>query len=140
MPRKKASRSTVTVSRPRAPSPARGGPVVVVRTAAQKTAKRIGRARASGRGASSFKSKLLGNAIGGFGVGFLEKSFGAKIPSIPVVGRKGAIAIGMYLFAPKNEIAQNIGTAAAALSGYEMAKEGKISGYDDDYDDDDDDD
>ena len=67
-------------------------------------------------------------AVGGFGVGFLEKQFGDKIPSLPLVGRKGAIALGIYFWNPKNKIARDVGVAAAAICGYELGSTGSISG------------
>lgn len=78
------------------------------------------------------KTQMFGLFAGGFGVGFLEKTFGNKIPSLPLVGRKGAVAIVIAIMNPKEKILQDIGKAAAALSGYELAKEGKISGIDGD--------
>ena len=82
---------------------------------------------------------MQGAALGGFGVGIVEKTFGDKLPSLPYVGRKGAIALAVYFLQPKTKLLQDVGLAAAALSGYEFAKDGKVSGvgYDDDYDDDD---
>lgn len=74
--------------------------------------------------------------MGGFGVGFIEKNFGDKLPSLPVVGTKGAIAIGCYLFGAKHPLVRDVGIAAAAMAGYQFAKEGKVSGDGDDYDDD----
>jgi len=74
--------------------------------------------------------------MGGFGVGIVEKMFGDKLPTLPLIGRKGAIALAVYFLEPKTKLLQDIGLAAAALSGYEFAKTGSVSG--DDYDDDDD--
>ncbi len=84
----------------------------------------------------------MGGAIGGFGVGFIEKTWGDKIPAVPYIGRKGAIALAIYFWNPKSTIAKDIGVAAAVLSGYELARDGSISGedWDDQYEGDDDDD
>ena len=71
--------------------------------------------------------------MGGAGVGLVEKYFGDKIPTLPVVGRKGAVALAVYFFKPKSKLVQDIGVAAAAMSGYEFVKDGKISGDDEDY-------
>lgn len=75
-------------------------------------------------------------AVGGFGVGFIEKTWGAQIPSLPWVGRKGAVALAIYFLNPKSKELRSVGVAAAAISGYELGSQGKISG--EDYDDDDD--
>jgi len=86
---------------------------------------------------------MLGAGAGGFGVGFIEKNWGSQIPSLPFVGRKGAIALGIYFFSPKSRILQDVGIAAAAIAGYELGSTGQIQGEDDYYvldgDDDDDD-
>jgi hypothetical protein len=93
------------------------------------------RRRVSGAlgGTHSIKKRITGSAMGGFGVGFIEKTFGDKIPTLPYVGRKGAIALAVYFMEPKSEILRDVGIAAGALAGYELAKDGSISG-DDDYD------
>lgn len=72
---------------------------------------------------------MIGVGLGGFGVGFLEKTFGDKIPTLPVVGKKGAIAIAAYYFADsKRGWVEDVGIAAAALAGYEFGTTGKITG------------
>ena len=70
---------------------------------------------------------MIGHAAGGFAVGFIEKSF-PNLPTLPLVGRKGAIAIGAMLLAGKHPIIADIGLAAAAISGYELGSSGVISG------------
>lgn len=67
-------------------------------------------------------------ALGGFAVGIVEKSFGDKLPSLPVVGRKGAIALGVYFFNPKSGLIRDLGVAAATLAGYEFGKTGTVTG------------
>lgn len=84
-------------------------------------------------------------AVGGFGVGFIEKQWGDQIPELPFLGRKGTIAAFIYFMEPKQQWLQDIGVAAAAISGYELGKTGSVSGIEDPYygegwDDDDDDD
>jgi hypothetical protein len=81
---------------------------------------------------SSLKSRMSGAAMGGLGVGLIEKTF-PNLPTLPMVGRKGALALAIYFMEPKEKILQDIGMAAAALAGYEFGKTGTISGaYDDD--------
>lgn len=125
----------------------RSGGVVVVQPSAPPARRRssgMTRVRSAGRsirrrvsgafsGSASIKKRITGSAMGGFGVGFIEKTFGDKIPTLPYVGRKGAIALAVYFLEPKSEILRDVGIAAGALAGYELAKEGSISG-DDDYD------
>ena len=75
-------------------------------------------------------------AGGGFGVGFIEKQFGDKIPTLPLVGRKGAIALAVYFMKPKSGLLQDVGKAAAAIAGYELGKTGVVTGEGDEWDDD----
>lgn len=78
----------------------------------------------------SLQKRMMGGFLGGFGVGMIEKYFGDKLPSLPYLGRKGTIAAAVYFLKPKEKLLQDIGLAAACLSGYEFGKEGKVSGED----------
>jgi len=64
-------------------------------------------------------------------IGMAEKSGVLdKLPEIPFVGRKGAIALGAYYWAKHGggSLARDVCIVAAALCGYEYGKEGSISG------------
>lgn len=68
-------------------------------------------------------------ALGGFLYGFIEKTFGAKIPSIPIVGKSGAIALGAYWLGGRSPgIVADIGNAASVIAGYSFGSTGKVSG------------
>ena len=125
----RAPSKTVTVQR-RAPARATGGggSVVVVRESVGKATRAVGRRRLSGAAGSGLQKRMQGMALGGLGVGFIEKHFGNQLPSLPMVGRKGAIALAVYFFKPKSPMLQDIGVAAACLAGYQFAKENKIDG------------
>ena len=70
-------------------------------------------------------------AIGAFVIGMIEKQ-GTNIPTVPVLGRKGTIALGAYfLGGQKPGLARDVCLAATALAAFEFAKEGKVSGDDD---------
>lgn len=73
----------------------------------------------------------MGVVIGGAILGWVEKNYGAKLPSVPVLGVKGTIAIGAY-FAHKNgmarEITRDVCIAAASTAGYQLGLQGKVSG------------
>lgn len=58
----------------------------------------------------------------------------AKLPAVPLVGRKGLLAIGAYYYSKHGggKLARDIAIAAAALSGYELGTKGSISGNNDD--------
>jgi precorrin isomerase len=70
---------------------------------------------------------MIGHAVGGFAVGFLEKSF-PNLPSLPIVGKKGAIAIGAYLLRNQSPILVDVALSAAAISGYQLGSTGSVTG------------
>lgn len=102
------------------------------RAASSPKRRRGGRRRGHSVGAVT-GSHVLGVGLGGAIIGFVEKSFGASIPVIPIVGRKGAITLLAY-FAARNRwggaIARDAAIAGAAICGYELGKDGKVSGDD----------
>jgi len=63
--------------------------------------------------------------------GFLEKQW-PGMPTLPLVGKSGTIALLSYFLAPKMPILRDVGVAAAAIAGYTLGKTGVISGLDDD--------
>lgn len=85
-----------------------------------------------GYGRSSKSKHLMGVAIGGFAYGIIEKSF-PTLPTLPIVGKSGTVALAVYFFGGSNELVNDVGIAAAAIAGYSLGKTGVISGggYDD---------
>jgi hypothetical protein len=73
------------------------------------------------------KTKTFAIAAAGFALGFLDKS-GTAIPTIPLLGKAGTIAAGLYFFAPAGGIWADAMVAAAAIAGYELGFKGSISG------------
>ena len=64
-------------------------------------------------------------------VGMAEKSGVLdNLPEIPVVGRKGVLAIVAYYWARHGggPMARDVAIVAASLCGYEWGKEGKVTG------------
>jgi len=96
-----------------------------------------GRRRSGGRsilgGSSNVQTRMIGHAVGGFAVGFLEKSF-PNLPRLPIVGKKGAIAIGAYLLRNQSPILLDVALAAAAISGYQLGSSGTVTGDEDSLD------
>ena len=96
-----------------------------------------GRRRSGGRsilgGGSNVQTRMIGHAVGGFAVGFLEKSF-PNLPRLPIVGKKGAIAIGAYLLRNQSPILLDVALAAAAISGYQLGSSGTVTGDEDSLD------
>lgn len=74
---------------------------------------------------------MLGVGLGGAIFGFVEKNFGASIPQVPILGRKGTITLLAY-FAARNRwggaLSRDAAIAGAAICGYELGKDGKVSG------------
>lgn len=129
MARRKASTrkvgGTTLVMVPSSNAPVRRSP----RRRSSGGGRRVVRRRRSsgGGGGITLRNRMIGHAVGGFAVGFIEKSF-PNLPTLPIIGRKGAIAIGAMLLAGKHPIIADIGLAAAAISGYELGSTGAISG------------
>jgi len=68
-------------------------------------------------------------ALGGFIYGYLEKTFGASIPALPVIGKSGAIALGAYFLGGKSPgLIADVGNAASVIAGYSFGSTGKVSG------------
>lgn len=74
---------------------------------------------------------MLGAGIGGAVFGFVEKSF-PTMPTVPILGRAGTIALVSYMLAKRGGmgggILRDMALAGAAIAGYELGKDGKISG------------
>ncbi len=79
-------------------------------------------------------NKLLGVGLGGAIFGYIEKTF-PNLPTLPMVGRSGTIAIAAYFISKQGgmghgSIVKDVGIAAAAITGYQLGKTGKVSGDD----------
>jgi hypothetical protein len=72
---------------------------------------------------------MMAVGLGGLIYGFLEKQW-PTMPTVPIIGKSGTIAIGCYFFGPKSGIVRDVGLAAAAIAGYSFGKSGVVSGYD----------
>jgi len=74
---------------------------------------------------------MLGSAIGGAIFGFVEKTF-PTLPTVPILGRAGTIALAAYFLGRNSHmgggIVRDVALAAAAVAGYELGKDGKVSG------------
>ena len=70
-------------------------------------------------------------AITAYVIGAAEKSgILDKLPEVPVIGRKGAIALITYYWARHGggQIVRDVSLVSAALCGYQYGKDGVISG------------
>jgi hypothetical protein len=108
-----------------------GAKPIVIRTPAPVHVKKHrGGRRRGGHGALSAQT-MMAFGIGGAVAGFADKQFGDKLPTIPLIGRKGVLAIALF-FVAKNvhsPIVRDAALASAAISGYELGFSGHISGH-----------
>jgi hypothetical protein len=109
---------------------------IVVRPAggATKTHRRSHR-RHSGGGLSggSIGSGIVGKAmpyaLGGAIVGYIDKQATLPIPTIPVLGKMGTVAAIAWFFGKGHPgIITEVAKAATTLAGYQLGKDGKVSG------------
>lgn len=124
-------------SRRSAPYVVRAPAPIVVRTTSAAPVKHRKRRHHSGGGGgfggglASKENIALG--MGALALGFIDKNQDKwNIPTIPVIGRKGTIAVlghfgAKHLHMP---ILSKISKAAIVLALYELGHEGKISGVD----------
>jgi hypothetical protein len=129
-PKVTKSGTTTVIAVPSAPSaPAKRRRSSSPRRSAPK---KRGRRRASSGGGISlgrggYGNQLIGHGLGGFAVGFIEKTF-PNLPVLPIVGKKGAIAIAAYFLQGRHPIIGDIGKSAAAIAGYQLGFSGTITG------------
>jgi hypothetical protein len=95
--------------------------------------KKKGHRRRSSGGAfgGGGKNRVLKAAMGGAAFGFIEKSF-PNLPTLPMLGRAGTIALGTYFAGGKSGsgIMSDICFAASVIAGYQLGHDGKIAGDD----------
>lgn len=130
----KRRRSTTTIVRT---APAFGGfraaaPIIKVSAPrAPAVHKKKHRRKGGGGGeSSSLTSKEnMALATGAVVLGFIDRQ-GMKIPTVPMLGRAGSIAVGGMLIGKhmKLPIATKVGKAALVIALYELGKSGKIEG------------
>jgi hypothetical protein len=74
---------------------------------------------------------MFGAGIGGAALGFIEKMF-PNLPTVPVIGRAGTIALGAYLLSKRGgmPIMRDVALAGAVIAGYQIGLTGKVSGDD----------
>lgn len=124
---RKAGDSVIVVNTPNPPVRRSGGGS---RRRSGGKKRRYSKAIAVGGQAGSYKNRLLGTGVGGLAYGFIEKQF-PNLPTIPLIGKSGTVALAAYFFGGSHPIIKDIGIAAAAIAGYSLGKDGVISG---DYD------
>jgi hypothetical protein len=122
--RRKTSTAIVRAIPVRTPAP-------IIRVSAPAPHKKKGHRRRhhSSNGGGLNQASMQSHAIGGFLYGVIEKNFGAQLPTLPLVGRAGSIAIAAYVFGKgRGGVIADVGRAAAVIAGYQFGTTGKISG------------
>jgi hypothetical protein len=123
--RRKSAAMVRYISAPRAAAP-------IIKVSAPRAAPkhRRHRRRGFGRGGTSLTpNRMLEFGIGGAVFGFVSKQFGDKLPTLPILGRSGSIALAAYwLGKGKGGLVRDVAIAAAVIAGYEVGTTGHISG------------
>jgi hypothetical protein len=107
----------------------RPAPIVVRMPSLPKKQEKKGKGRGRGRVAHNAQTEMMGAAVGGALLGYLDKQ-GTAIPTLPVVGRAGTLAVLCYVFKDKSPWIRSAGNAFAAIAAYELTREGSIAGED----------
>lgn len=128
----KRRRSSAVVVRPSFGGFRPSAPVVIrqTRTVTKKSKHR--RRHHTGGDSSSLTSKEnMALATGALVLGFIDRQ-GVKVPTIPILGRAGTVAVGGMMLGKhmKLPIATKVGKAALVIALYELGKAGKIDGLD----------
>jgi hypothetical protein len=75
----------------------------------------------------------MGCAVGGAVLGFIEKHF-PTIPTVPLIGRAGTIAIAAHFLSKSagqsSGLLRDVAISGAVIAGYQLGKEGKVAGED----------
>jgi hypothetical protein len=117
--------ATATLTRS-APSYRQSAPQTIVKYRTRKAPAKKHHRRKSHSMASSL-TNLGSFALAGYLLGMLDKA-GTAIPTIPVLGKAGTLAVGLHFLGKGNKMMSEASLAAAAIAGYEMGSLGKVSG------------
>ncbi len=92
--------------------------------------KRRSRRRSGGIGGGSLKDTLVKVAVGGAALAWLDKS-GTAVPTVPMLGKAGTIAVAAYFFGGKKPgLMRDVCISATVLAAYQFIKDGRIAGED----------
>lgn len=108
-------------------------PAPIIRVQAPRAAphKKKGHRRRHSGSSSLSQQSMTSHALGGVVYGFIEKNFGKQLPTLPLVGRAGSIAIAAYMLAKGRSasgIVGDVARAAAVIAGYQLGTTGAVAG------------
>jgi len=111
-------------------APARASAPIIRVTAPRPLTKTKTKHRRKGGGGGHTKTKAFAIAAAGLALGYLDRPGGAlsNLPTIPLLGKAGTLAVGLYFLAPKTGIWAEATAAAIAVAAYELGNKGSISG------------
>jgi acyl-coenzyme A thioesterase PaaI-like protein len=121
----KTSHALAPYRAPRASAP------IIVRVPSGVTKQHKAAKKHHRNGGKSSEKILMGLAMGGFAMGFLDKPGGpgANIPTIPILGKAGTIALAAHFFGKgRAGLVTDIRNAAAVVAAYEFGLKGSVSG------------
>jgi len=115
-------------------TPRAAAPVIrvsVPRAAGPVKRRSSGRRRSGGAGSGgSLKDTLIKVAVGGAALAWLDKS-GTKVPTVPMLGKAGTIAVAAYFLGGKKPgLVRDVCISATVLAAYQFIKDGSIAGDD----------
>jgi|HubBroStandDraft_2_1064218.scaffolds.fasta_scaffold09641_6 hypothetical protein len=88
--------------------------------------------RRRGHSKGNLQKRMMAVALGGLAWGFLEKHLPATLPTVPVIGKTGTVALAAYLLVDKMHVKipylEDIAMATAVLAAYEYGSTGKVAG------------
>ena len=99
----------------------------IIRVSAPRSAPKKKHHRRRSNGGGGGKKDALKLAVAGAIMGYIDRG-GIAIPTIPILGRAGTIAAGLYFVGPSHGIWLDAFKAAVVIAGYEVGKQGSISG------------
>jgi len=71
--------------------------------------------------------EIVGSVVAGYALGWIDKG-GLPIPTIPMLGRAGTVAVVCAILAKHHPLIAKAALASASIAGYELGKQGTISG------------
>jgi hypothetical protein len=103
---------------------------IIIRPTVKVAKKKHHRRSGGGSSRGLMDKRRIGIIVGGFGLGLIQKTMGSNIPTIPLLGQAGTIGIAAYFLSQggKNQLADEVCTAALTVAAYEMGSTGKVVG------------
>lgn len=120
---KRRKSSTRTITRTVTPTVK----VSVPRAAPLARKHKVKHRRRSAAASGTSVSSLMADAVVGYVMGYLDKT-GTAVPTVPVLGRAGTLAVGCYFFRGSMPILRRAVAPLVSIAAYEMGRDGKIAG------------